>query len=131
MRWSTLNVLLSSFLFATAGLAHEMTPAYPQARPTSADGVVKFEMSLFNARDDVEFYELAVLNKNWELVRFAAIDRILHVPHDERIFFDVYIRTTDLDQAIYICTRSKLSANNSGAALVASTICSRTDGERP
>ena len=61
----------------------------------------------------------------------AATDRILHVPHDERIFFDVYIRKTDLDQATYICTRSKISANTSGAALVASTICSRTDGERP
>lgn len=124
-------IRLLAILWAGAVSAHEMTPTYPKPSPSPIQGVTRFEMSLFNARRDVEYYALAVIDKDGEFMRFAAVDRILAVPYGTRQDFDVYIRNDDLPRARYICTQSKVFTSKSNSPLVSSTICSRVDGELP
>ena len=118
-------------LSASQSNAHEMTPAYPQMKPTSVDGVVKFEMSLFNARDDVEWFMIGAFDIDFKPRRFASENNVLRVKHNERANFNVYLRKQDVGKTVYICTHSKLRGEDADIAMVASTICSRIDGERP
>lgn len=118
-------------LSASLSNAHEMTPAYPKMQPTSVSGVIKFEMSLFNARDDVEWFMIAAFDKDFQPRRFATESNILHVPPKERVDFNVYFRKQDVGETVYVCTQSKLKGAAADIAMVASTICSRIDGERP
>jgi hypothetical protein len=108
-------------------VAHEMTPTYPTFSPSYVSGLASTKMSVFNARDDVDFYEVAVYNPAWEPVPFAATDKILHVPFAEKKSFDVYVRDEDIARAVYICTLSKLRSDKPSNAIISSKICSRTD----
>lgn len=126
-----LPLALGLFLATTPVVAHEMTPTYPKPSPSPISGVTKFKMSLFNARSDVQFFQIAVIDRDGNPMRFAATDRILAVGHKQRQDFDIYIRNDDLDRARYICTQSKIFSEQVSKTLVVSTICSRVDGELP
>lgn len=108
-----------------------MTPAYPEMKPTSVSGVVRFEMSLFNARDDVEWFIIAAFDKDFRPRRFATESNIINVKPNQRVNFNVYFRKQDVGKTVYVCTQSKLRAEAADIAMVASTICSRIDGARP
>ena len=41
--------------------AHEFTPTYPKLKTSYVEGVLYATMTLFNARDDVEYYQFGVL----------------------------------------------------------------------
>lgn len=126
-----LSIAFGLLLAATSVVAHEMTPTYPKPSPSPIKGVTKFKMSLFNARTDVQFFQIAVIDREGNPMRFAATDRILAVSYKQRQDFDIYIRDDDLDRARYICTQSKVFAEQVSKTLVVSTICSRVDGELP
>ena len=115
--------------WATVVSAHEMTPAYPVLKPTYVTGVVKAEMSLFNSREDVEYYQIDLFDLNWTNIPFSSKYRIIKVGYKERKDFIVYIRELDLDEATYICTTSKVKKNTQSRTLIVSRICSRIDGE--
>ena len=106
-----------------------MTPAYPILKPTSVSGVVKADMSLFNLREDVEYYQIDLFDLNWTNLPFSSKYRIINVKYKERKDFIVYIRKIDLDEATYICTTSKIKKNTQTRAIIISRICSRIDGE--
>lgn len=114
---------------ATVVSAHEMTPAYPVLKPTYVAGVVKAEMSLFNSREEVEYYQIDLYDLNWKNIPFSTTYRIFKVGYKERKNFVVYIRELDLDEATYICTTSKVKKNTQSRTLIVSRICSRIDGE--
>ena len=38
--------------------AHEMTPAYPEIKTSHVKNVVKVEMSLFNSREEIKYYQI-------------------------------------------------------------------------
>ena len=125
-----LSKLIIIFIgWATAISAHEMTPAYPILKPTSVSGVVKADMSLFNLREDVEYYQIDLFDLNWTNLPFSSKYRIINVKYKERKDFIVYIRKIDLDEATYICTTSKIKKNTQTRAIIISRICSRIDGE--
>ena len=110
--------------------AHEMTPTYPKFAPSYVGGLASTQLTVFNARKDVDFYQVGVFDPQWEPVPFASSDKILHVPFAERTTFDVFIRDEDIKRAIYICTLSKLRSDVPSNAIISSKICSRTDGKR-
>lgn len=116
-------------LLCTCGpaMAHEFTPTYPKMRPSYVSGLVSTEMSLFNARQDVEWYTVGVYDKQWGLVPYAtnANDNLFRVKHLERKKIKVYLREQDLERAVYICTKSKLIVTGSSKTAVASRICSK------
>jgi hypothetical protein len=125
-----LNRLILLFLlwsFSTS--AHEMTPAYPEVKPSHVSGVVKVEMSIFNSREEIEWYQIELFDLNWTNIPFASSYRIINIGYKERKSFDVYIRKSDMDEAVYLCTTSKVRKTSKSRTLVSSKICSRLDGE--
>ena len=114
--------------WATVASAHEMTPAYPIVKPSHVYGVSRVDLSLFNSREEINYYEIQLYNKNWKPVPFSAIYRIIKVGYKERKNFSVYIRESDLDVAVYICTTSKIRRQSETKTLISSKICSRLDG---
>lgn len=108
-----------------------MTPAYPEVRPSHVAGVVRADMSLFNARNDVKYYQVEVFDEAWGNIEFSSPNRIMKVDHEERKDFTVYIRKADMDRAVYLCTTSKVVKGRGDKPMVASKICSRLDGGRP
>lgn len=114
------GVLVSSSVFA-----HEMTPTYPQLRPSFMPELYVTSMSMFNKRSDVEYYEIGVFDKDFNPVNFVTSYRILNIPYLNKVNFEVYIRKSDRDKAQYICSRSKLRKENITRTTVASRICSK------
>jgi len=124
---SRLVVLFLLLSFSTS--AHEMTPAYPEVKPSHVAGVVKVEMSLFNSREEIQWYQIELFDLNWTNIPFASSYRIINIGYKERKSFDVYIRKADMDEAVYLCTTSKVRKSSKSKTLVTSRICSRLDGE--
>lgn len=116
-------------LAASAG-AHEMTPAYPELHPSSVPQIMQADLSIFNARDDVEFYAISVFDAEWKPVSFASAQRVMRVPTGSRKDFEIYIKESDADLVVYVCTTSMLRAGQEDNTIVSSRICSRLDGER-
>lgn len=114
-------LLVSGF----SAYAHEMTPTYPKWVPSHMNGVWKTTMEMFNKRDDVEWYEIGVFDKNWNPVNFVTSYRLFQMPHLSRVKFDVYIATPDVAVAEYICSKSKLRLISEQETMVASRVCSR------
>ena len=117
-------------LLATGAGAHEMTPAYPDLHPSSVPQIMQADLSLFNARDDVEYYAISVWDADWNAVPFASAQRVMHVPPNGRQNFAIYIRQIDVDRVVYVCTTSMLRAGQQANAIVSSRICSRLDGKK-
>ena len=70
--------------WATAISAHEMTPAYPIVKPSHVTGVVKVDLSLFNSREEINYYEIGLYDLNWDRIPFSAVYRIIKVGYKER-----------------------------------------------
>ena len=117
-------------LSATVAGAHEMTPAYPELHQSSVSQIMQADLSLFNARDDVEYFAISVLDADWKPIAFASAQRVMHVAPGGRKDFEVYIRQDDVPRVVYLCTTSMLRAGQEDNAIVSSRICSRLDGER-
>lgn len=105
--------------------AHEMTPTYPQWKQSYLDDILVTEMTMFNKRADVEYYEIAVLDENWNAVPFVSSYKIFKLEYLNRVKFEVYIRERDRDRAEYICSKSKLRDERGTQTSISSTICSR------
>jgi hypothetical protein len=117
-------------LFATGAGAHEMTPAYPKLHQSAMAQIMQADLSLFNARDDVEYYAISVLDAEMNPVVFASAQRVMHVPPGGRQDFEIYVREDDVARVVYVCTTSMLRAGQEDNAIISSRICSRLDGER-
>ena len=105
--------------------AHQFTPTYPKLTPSFVEGLVSTQMTLFNKRSDVEYYELSVFDKDWNEVPFATTKKIIEIQYLETKQIDIYIRNADKERAVYICSRSKLKAKSETSTLIASRICSK------
>jgi hypothetical protein len=86
-------------------------------------------MSLFNSREEIEWYQIELFDLNWTNIPFASSYRIINIKYKERKSFDVYIRKADMDEAVYLCTTSKVRKTSESRTLISSKICSRLDGE--
>ena len=109
-------------------MAHEMTPTYPELKPSFMDGVWSAELELFNKRSDVHWYELGVFTEDWEPIPFVSKFKVVRLDHLARVKFDVYIGIGDVDRAEYVCSKSKLRENINQKTLLSSRICSRFKG---
>ena len=92
--------------------AHEMTPAYPEVKTSHVKNVVKVEMSLFNSREEIRYYQIDLFDLNWMNIPFSTTYRIIKVEYKEHKDFDVYIRKRDMPEAVYLCTTSKVKKTN-------------------
>jgi hypothetical protein len=117
--------LLALILGSGVASAHQWTPAYPTWQDSYMTGIVQTRMNLFNTRQDVDYFEVEVLDVNMKPIDFATTDRIVHTPYLKRKTVDVYIRRVDIDRVVYICSVSKLLVQGSTGTSVSSRICSK------
>ena len=118
-------LLLAILLVSGNVFAHQWTPTYPEWSVAYIDGIVQTRMNLFNTRQDVDYFEVQVLDVNMNPVEFATTDQIIHAPYLKRKSVDVYIRQIDVDRVVYVCSVSKLLVAGNNGASVSSRICSK------
>lgn len=102
-----------------------MTPTYPKWGVSGVDNVKKTTMRLWNAREDVQYYEIGVFTEKWKPIPFVTAYRILSIDYLKEVNFDVYIKEEHVDKATYICSLSKLRTKNESKTLLATRICSK------
>lgn len=105
--------------------AHELTPTYPEIRPSYVNGVSVTTMKMWNRRSDAEYYEINVFDEKWKPVEFATSNRVMHLNYLEHKSFEIYFRDEDKDRVSYICTTSKQLKQDVLSTGVKSKICSR------
>jgi len=121
-----MRYLLLVLIFISGSVsAHQWTPTYPEFRPSYVDGVLTTKMKLFNTRQDVDYYEIQVMDEDMRPVDFATTDRIVHAPYLSKRIVDVYIGAHDQGRVMYVCTMSKLLVAGSNGTSVASRVCSK------
>lgn len=120
--------LIYAAAFISLGLsaaAHEMSPTYPVLRGSHVSNIMTTTMTLFNKRQDIDFYEIGVFDEEWNSIDFASLYKIINVPYMTEVKFDIYIKSGDAKRAEYICSVSKALKNDPRATSVKSRICSR------
>jgi hypothetical protein len=105
--------------------AHEMTPTYPELRPSHVAGLYVTTMDMFNKRADVEYYEIGVFDEDFNPIPFVTSYSIINIKYLQKTTFDVYIRKTDRERAEYICSRSKIRKEDAVRTAINSRICSK------
>tara|TARA_R110002072_G_scaffold178813_1_gene334822 strand:+ start:156 stop:527 length:372 start_codon:yes stop_codon:yes gene_type:complete len=105
--------------------AHDMTPTYPKWKMSFIPSAKMTTMQVFNKRQDVQWYQIGVFDKEWNQLPFVSRYKILRVKYLSRVKFDVYISDEHLDKAEYICSTSKLRGEDNFKPIVESRICSR------
>ena len=123
--YTKLNALVIITLLGSGVSAHEQTPAYPKMKYSTVKDVVKFELSIFNQREGVKYYKIALFDRNFAGLPFSTRHRIIKVDYQTRTNFDVYVRKKDLDEAMYICTISKAMKQRGSKPFVRSMVCSK------
>lgn len=114
-----------ALLTATAAYSHEWTPSYPQFKPSFMEGIAVTTMTIFNRRKDISYYEVSVLDEDWNPVPFASTRKLINVEYLEKQNVDIYLREVDCDRVEYICTTSKILERDATSSGVDSRICSR------
>ena len=66
--------------------------------------------------------KLLLFDQNFEEMDFTTKRKIIKIDYQEKVDFDVYLRKSDLDRAVYICTASKILKSNSSRAIVSSIV---------
>ena len=127
MHRKVIGALLFILLMVPApSKGHQWTPTYPVWRPSYVDDVHVVTMKLFNSRGDIEYYEIQVLDVDFNPVPYASAERIMNVGHLKRKVVDIYVSSNDIERAVYICSRSKSLEGSESKTVVASRICSKS-----
>ncbi len=119
------SIVLLLALLALPVNAHEMTPAYPVLKPSIVDDVSYTKLKLYNRREDINYYAISVYTGDWKPVPFATQQRLIKIKHNKSTFFEVYLRNSDIDRAVYICTESKTEKVTEQLTFISSRICSK------
>lgn len=112
-------------LFSTASFAHEMTPTYFEPKNSIYNEVYEIDMLLINRREDQTYYEISVLDENFEPIVFASKDKLIDAKPYARYPFTLFVREKDLDRVVYICTVSKTPKGTVNSSGVTTRICSK------
>ena len=105
--------------------AHDMTPTYPKWKMSFIPSAQMTTMQVFNKRQDVQWYQIGVFDKEWQPIPFVTRYKILNIKYLQRVKFDVYVNSENVKFAEYICSTSKLRGNDDFKPIVESKICSR------
>lgn len=107
-------------------MAHELTPTYPTLTPSYIPGVWSTHVVLWNARQEIDYYKVNVLDADMQPLSFISTGGDLkRVDYLGRSHIEVFVREEDKDRATYICTESKLKKGSVQRSLVASKVCSK------
>ena len=119
-------VALCLLLFNYTVHSHEQTPTYPTWKVSGVDGIKKTNIRLWNKRPNVEYYEIGVFKEDLETpIPFVTAYKIVPLGYLKEVKFDVYIRESNIKDARYVCSLSKLRSKDMSKTLVATRICSK------
>jgi hypothetical protein len=124
MKYFMVGILFGLILSSVAS-AHEMTPTYPKLTPSYMDNVYKTTMEMFNKREDVEYYEIGVFDKDFNPIPFVSSYEIINLKYLGHVTFDIYIRKQDVSRATYVCSMSKIRKDSKTKTAITSRICSK------
>ena len=124
----------SIILFALLSLggyasAHQFTPTYPDLQTSYVSGVKVIRMSIFNSREEIDWYSIGVYDRDWNSVAFASTNKLINLPYLERKNIEVYIREKDKEKVAYICSKSKIVSGTKDPSIITSRICSKIKSE--
>jgi hypothetical protein len=117
--------LAAWLFFISPASSHEMTPAYPRFDQSYVSDLSVTRLMLFNRRQDVNYYEIEVTDKDWNPIPFASQAKLLKVDYLSKKQIEIYVRNRDVNKVVYICTVSKLLKENVSATRISSRICSK------
>jgi len=109
--------------------AHQFTPTYPDLETSYVSGVKVARMSLFNSRQEIDWYSIGVYDQDWNSVAFASTNKLINLPYLERKNIEVYIRKRDAEKVAYICSKSKILSGTKDPSIITSRICSKIKSE--
>ena len=122
-----MRFVITTLLWAlTSGLAlaHELTPTYPELRQSIYDDVLVTNITLFNRREDINYYSIEVWDEEWNPIPFAAASKVIKINYLERKNIEVFFKSADQERVRYICTRSRIIKGEE-TSVIASNICSK------
>lgn len=110
--------------------AHEMTPTYPKLIRSFQPGVYTTTLNMINRRNDVEYYEISVMDKDFNDIPFVSSYSIVKIQYMERLTIDIYIAERDYSKSMYVCSQSKLKKSQETKSIISSRICSKFEHAR-
>jgi len=118
-----LTIMLVAFCGPVWG--HEMSPTYLKFTPSYITDVLKTTIELFNRREDVNYYEIEVYDKDRNPIAFVTDAKVVNIKYLEKKSIDVYIKQSDKDRVVYVCTLSRFIKEDKTKTNVSSRICSK------
>ena len=100
-----------------------MSPTYPKWSDSYLDNLIVTRVRVFNQRNDVEYYEIGVFDKDMKPIPFVSQYDIRGIKYHNYAEFTVYLNDKYKDDAKYICSKSMLTELKSTG--VVSRICSK------
>ena len=82
-------------------------------------------MTLFNKRKEIKYYEIFVYDEKWNTIPFASSDKLINVPYLSQKTVEIYIREIDCERIEYICTTSRRFVDDAESTGIDSRICSK------
>lgn len=111
--------------FCGPAMAHEMSPTYLKFTPSYINDVLKTTIEVFNRREDVNYYEIEVYDKDRNPIPFVTEAKVINIKYLEKKSIDVYIKQSDKDRVVYVCTLSRFIKEDRTKTNVSSRICSK------
>ena len=112
--------------------AHQWTPTYIYFTPSHVSGIYSTKMKLYNARADVDYYQVQVFDGQFNPIKFAVTggeNDVIHVRHKSYKYVEVYVPSYEVSRVVYVCTRTMILKKFETASLVSSRVCSKVKNE--
>jgi len=119
---AVIRFLLLLFVSGSA-MAHELTPTYPELRPSYMNDVLEAKLKMWNARVDVEYYKIEVTDEDWNDVPFITNEKVFKLDYLSRRDISIFLPSDT--SARYICTRSMLEKGSASKSIISSKVCSK------
>lgn len=113
--------------FCGPAMAHEMSPTYLEFTPSYVNDVLKTTIEIFNRREDVNYYEIEVFDKDRNPIPFVTDAKVVNIQYLEKKSIDIYIKQGDKGRTVYVCTLSRFIKEDKTKTNVSSRICSKVE----
>lgn len=121
-------IALLAIFFCGGVTAHQWTPTYPELRQSYIQGIDTTDMVLYNTRDDVDYYQIQVLDVEFNPIAFAidsGQSNTVNVQFRKRKKVSVYVPSNQSGRVVYVCSKSLILKENETASVLSSRICSK------
>ena len=106
--------------------SHEQSPNYHNWKPSGIDEIKKTNIRVWNKRPDIEYYEIGVFEEDLKTpIPFVTAYKVIPLKYLKEVKFDIYIRESNIEEARYVCSLSKLRSSNESQTLLVTRVCSK------